>query len=405
MALIFVYYLAQYPLMPVTETTTRGLKVALHVLFFLSGITTVLIGQVLPILAKHFSLNDLQVSYFFPAQFAGSLAGTFFSSRFARRNDYFAAVLIGGILMAGGILLMNVDAFSVCLLGFLINGLGIGMTLPSINMLILEMSRERAAAALSVLNFCWGLGAIVCKPYVDLFGTPTELGLTTYLLAVPVFLSSACLFLLGWTASLRGQPDALRDETDAVPIWTMPMAWMIALFNFIHVGFESGIGGWLTTYAGRIPGEPILNWVSPTLLYFSFFVLGRGFAPVLFRFLNENRMLMLGLLTVLGGMLVILSAPSVVTLSLGASVAGFGTSWIFPTNVSRFSNIFGPAASRRATPLFICGTLGAASSTWLIGFISEKTGSLHSGMYVLLVAVALLIILQIVLGTRRPSTT
>ncbi len=379
-------------------------RIVLHVTFFLSGITTVLIGQVLPILAKHFTLSDLQVSYFFPAQFAGSLAGTFLTSHFAKRDNYFAATLIGTVLMAVGILMMNVDVFSVCLFGFTVNGIGIGLTLPSINMLILEMSRERAGSALSVLNFCWGLGAIVCKPFVDLFGTHDQLGLTTYLLAVPLLVMAAGLMILGNKRGDAASEDSWDAHPESTPIWKMPIAWLIALFNFIHVGFESGIGGWLTTYTERVPGEPVASWISPTLLYFSFFVLGRGVAPFLFRFLNENRMLILGLLIVLLGMGVILSASSVLALSLGATAAGFGTSWIFPTNVARFSHTFGPTASRQATPLFICGTLGAASSTWLIGFISDRTGSLHSGMYVLLAAAAMLLVLQIGLGTRSKVT-
>ncbi len=391
--------LRQLLLMPQTDAS-KIRKVVLHAIFFLSGITTVLIGQVLPVLAKHFSLSDLQVSYFFPAQFAGSLAGTFITSQFAKRDNYLAASLIGTLLMAAGILMMNIDVFNVCLIGFAINGIGIGLTLPSINMLILEMSQERAGSALSVLNFCWGAGAIVCKPFVDLFGTQNELGLTTYLLAVPLVIMSIALFSLGGGRTNTAEGNSRDESSDAVPIWTTPIAWMIAAFNFIHVGFESGIGGWLTTYTERVPGEHLTNWISPTLLYFSFFVIGRGVAPLLFKFLNENKMLILGLLVILAGMGIILSASSVMMLSLGATVAGFGTSWIFPTNVARFSNTFGATASRRATPLFILGTLGAASSTWLIGFISDRTGSLHSGMYVLLAAVMLLIILQIAIGTR-----
>ena len=374
-------------------------KIVLHVIFFLSGITTVLIGQVLPVLAKHFSLSDLQVSYFFPAQFAGSLIGTLLTSMAGKRNMYFAATIAGSLLMAGGILLMNVDIFAVCLLGFAINGMGIGLTLPAINMLILEMNPDRAGSALSVLNFCWGLGAIVCKPFVDLFGTADHLGMTTWLLAIPIAIGAAALFLFGG-GRRETTNDTSADDEDTTPIWKTPIAWMIAAFNFIHVGFESGIGGWLTTYTGRVPGDPLASWISPTLLYFLFFVLGRGFAPVLYRFLNESKMLILGLLIILIGMAVILSAPTVLALSLGATIAGFGTSWIFPTNVARFSQTFGPTASRRATPLFICGTLGAAASTWMIGYISDKTGSLHSGMYVLLAAVMLLIILQIAIGTR-----
>ncbi len=374
-------------------------KIVLHVIFFLSGITTVLIGQVLPVVAKHFSLSDLQVSYFFPAQFAGSLLGTLLTSIAGKRNMYFAATIAGSLLMAGGILLMNVDIFAVCLLGFAINGMGIGLTLPAINMLILEMNPDRAGSALSVLNFCWGLGAIVCKPFVDLFGTADHLGMTTWLLAIPIAIGAGALFLLGG-GRRETTNDPSADHEDTTPIWKTPIAWMIAAFNFIHVGFESGIGGWLTTYTGRVPGDPLASWISPTLLYFLFFVLGRGFAPVLYRFLNESKMLILGLLIILIGMAVILSAPTVLALSLGATIAGFGTSWIFPTNVARFSKTFGPKASRRATPLFICGTLGSALSTWLIGYISDKTGSLHSGMYVLLAAVMMLIILQIAIGTR-----
>ncbi len=51
---------------------------------------------------------------------------------------------------------------------------------------------------------------------------------------------------------------------------------MIAFFNFIHVGFESGMGGWLKTYTGRLENEPTVVLFSPILLYFLFFVVGRG---------------------------------------------------------------------------------------------------------------------------------
>jgi len=383
----------------------RLVKFTLHVIFFLSGIATVLIGQVLPVMARHFTLNDLQAGFFFPIQFAGSLIGTYLTSQFGKRNYFLAAAVLGSILMGGGVLMMNIDSFSVCLIGFFINGLGIGLTLPSINMLILELNPERPASALSVLNFCWGLGAILSKPFVDLLSTADNVGLTTYVLAAPLLAAALLLFVA--VGERKPSPLLTFDTSDAepVPIWTMPIAWAIAAFNFVHVGFESSMGGWLTTYTGRLDGQPLFAWLSPTLLYFLFFVLGRGVAPALFRFLNENKMLMFGLLVILAGMIVTLSAGSVIALSLGASVAGFGTSWIFPTNVSRFSRIFGPAATRRATPLFIAGTLGSAASTWLIGFISDRTGSLRSGMVVLVVSVLLLIVLQIGLSLRRPAVS
>lgn len=362
-----------------------------------------LIGQVLPVMAKQFSLTDLQLSYFFPAQFAGSLGGTFLTSRFSRKDNYLGATIVGCLLMTAGLAMMNIGVFGACLVGFLVNGIGIGMTLPSINMLILEAAEEHSASALVLLNFFWGVGAIISKPFVDLFSGEANLGITTYVLAAPIFLFAIVLLLIARTSKQKIVVDHATLLEDPTPIWTTSLAWMIAAFNFVHVGFESGMGGWLTTYTTRVEGAPVLAWLSPTLLYFSFFVIGRGIAPLMFRFLNENRMLILGLALVLLGMIVLLTAKSVSQLSIGSVIAGFGTSWIFPTNVSRFSKTFGPTASRRATPLFIMGTLGSTSITWLIGFISDRTGSLNSGMYVLAISVVLLIVLQVALSLRKSS--
>jgi MFS family permease len=81
--------------------------------------------------------------------------------------------------MACGVLLMNVDSFAVTLVAFAVNGVGIGLTLPAINMTILELSPVKTASALSILNFCWGVGAIICKPFVDLSSRGSDILITT----------------------------------------------------------------------------------------------------------------------------------------------------------------------------------------------------------------------------------
>lgn len=377
--------------MPEQRANIR-LKLILHAIFFLSGLATVLIGQALPTLARQFSLNDLQVSYFFPAQFAGSMLGTLFSARFARRGDQLMATVAGGFAMTLGLLLMSIDVLQFCLLGFFVNGIGIGLTLPSINMTIVELEAHRSGAALSILNFCWGVGAILSKPFVDALSAPNSVGMMTVVLAVALFLPTLVLLAIRRARPPHESPHAGVESGPA--IWSMPLAWMIALFNFIHVGFESGIGGWLTTYTERVDGGPSVGWLSPTLLYFLFFVVGRGVAPLLFKRLNETRMLFLGLGFVFAGVATVLFAKDVSLLSVGAVLSGFGTSWIFPANISRFSHAFGQAAIRNAMPLFIFGTLGATFVTWLIGYASEQTGSLRSGMFVLAGSVILLIALQ-----------
>jgi MFS transporter, FHS family, glucose/mannose:H+ symporter len=386
-----------------TLDSVRRLNTLLCSVFFLTGIATVLIGQVLPILVGKLKLDDRQAGYFFIAQFAGSIIGTLGSTWFARRGSFLAANIIGCILIAVGVLSLNFNAFALCLLGFFLNGTGVGLTLPSINMLTLEINRARPAAALNILNFFWGVGAILSQPFVDFLSRGTNIFTPTAILAVTFVLTAAIFYLMPREIESTPVMEENAENAAAPPIWTSPVAWTIAFFNFVHVGFESGMGGWLKTYTGRLGAEPIAVLFSPILLYFLFFVVGRGIAPLFLRFLNENKLLFLNLLTILGGMVILLAAKNVWSLSVGASIAGFGTSSIFPTNLSRFSHIFGLRATRRATPLFLCGTLGAATTTWLIGFSSYYFGNLRSGMFVLLFSALTLIVLQIflVLNQRR----
>ena len=370
--------------------------------FFLAGIATVLIGQVLPVLAQKLEINDRQAGYFFIAQFAGSLAGTFASTWFARRSRFLQANVFGCILIAAGVLFLNFESFPLCLFGFFLNGAGIGLTLPSINMLTLEINPARPASALNILNFFWGVGAILSQPLIDVLSRGTSVFIPTAALAI-VFIVVAVIFSLMPREIEQNSKSNNEDAeiTAAAPIWTSSTAWLIAFFNFIHVGFESGMGGWLKTYTGRLREDESVILLSPIFLYFLFFVLGRGIAPLFLRFLDENKLLFLNLLVVLIGTVIILVARDVLFLGIGASIAGFGTSSIFPTNLSRFSKTFGAAATKRATPLFICGTLGAAATTWAIGFASYYFKDLRSGMFVLLFSGLILILLQIFLVLRQ----
>lgn len=390
---------------PVNSNTIRVVKILLHAGFFVSGIATVIIGQLLPILKEKFALGDGQLGNFFPAQFLGSLVGTFLTNRFGKRNRFLMASLLGCFLMGAGVLMLNFGSYELCLFGFFVNGLGIGLTLPSINMLILELNPTRAASALSVLNFFWGIGAIISQPFVDFFARGTNIFTPTVVLSVVLFAIGAAFVLLPKDIEQKPVAGDAEAVDFSVPIWTNPIAWMIAGFNFIHVGFESAMGGWLKTYTQRVEDGAAANLLPPIFLFFVFFVVGRGVAPLFFRFLNENKMLFLSLLTILLGMGILLSARNVFLLSVGASIAGFGTSSVFPTNMSRFTKTFGASASRRAMPFFICGTLGAAFTTWFIGYVSSRNANdLRSGMFILMGSVVVLIVLQIILQFKTKKS-
>src|SRR5215204_1826625 len=195
---------------PTNSNTIRVLKILLHAGFFVSGIATVIIGQLLPIMKERFALNDEQLGNFFPAQFAGSLIGTFLTNWFGKRNRFLLASLLGCLLMGAGVLMLNFGSYELCLLGFFVNGLGIGLTLPSINMLILELNPARSAAALSVLNFFWGVGAIISQPFVDFFARGTNILTPTLALSVVLFIIGISLTLV--PQDIEQKPVASEEE-------------------------------------------------------------------------------------------------------------------------------------------------------------------------------------------------
>jgi MFS transporter, FHS family, glucose/mannose:H+ symporter len=379
------------------------LKYLLYFGFFLSGIATVLIGQVLPIIKQKFSLNDLQLGYFFWTQFAGSILGTFATNFLSKRFGFVLPSIIGCLSMACGVLLMSLDSYYLCMFGFLINGIGVGMTLPSINMMILEMNPLTASSSLNILNFFWGVGAIISGHFINYLRAELNIFLPLSLLSAMLFMIALSIAFFGKTQSK--QEDNADNSIDfSTPIWSSPIAWMIALFNFIHVGFETAMGGWLPEYTERLDSNAHISFFTPIFLYFLFFVVGRGVAPVFFRFFNENQMLIFSLIVVFIGLIIAFTTANSVILSIGASIAGFGTSSIFPTNMSRFTKTFGPSASRRATPFFICGTLGAAFTTWIIGFTSNYFNDLRSGLSILFASCGILLVLQIILSLKSKKS-
>lgn len=379
----------------------RRLLFLIHAAFLVSGILTILIGQILPILSARLTLTDEQLGYFFIAQFSGSLIGTLLSQPLANRFGFIKTIVIGCLGMAFGVFGLNTESVNICLIAFFINGFGIGITLPSINMLTVELNPENVTPALNFLNFFWGIGAIICKPFIDYFGTSLSIFRPTSILCVTLVLTGAAIFLLPRRVEPQRTQAVVENNERLPPIWTTSLAWMIALFNFIHVGFESGAGGWITTYAARFPDQSAhISWLSPITLYFFFFVAGRGIAPLYSEFIGEDGMILIGLIIVTAAMMISLLGNDYLLLSIGSAFAGFGTSTIFPTNMARFAKTFGVTATRRATPIFICGTLGSTLVTFLIGYVSNYYKDLRIGMFVLLGSCVVLLTMQVLLIIR-----
>ena len=356
--------------------------------FFVIGIITVLIGQVLPILSARLSLNDAQAGTFFLAQFSGSITGTLMSTRIARRSGFVFATLVGLGLMVLGLPGLNFAEFYLCWISIFIYGIGLGLTIPAINLLTIEATEpDRQSSAINLVNFAWGAGAICSQPVVELVSR--SLFAVSAILDVALVILAVCFFSLH-----RAAPLPERESEPVQPkvrIWNHPATWLFVLFGFFTTGIETGLGGWLTSYSDVLEQNGH-GGINGAVVFFSFMVLGRGLASVISRHLSNNALISVCAVTLLTGIALIVTSET--TAVIGAAIAGLGTSAIIPTNIVRFTRVFGPEATRQATPMFISGILGGALLSWLIGVVSTGFGSLRTGIVVLLVAAVFVVTLQ-----------
>ena len=372
----------------------------LHIGFLLVGIITVLLGQILPILSKNLSLTDNQAGYFFIAQFTGSLSGVFLYNRGIKKIGFLKTLLIGFCIMTTGCFGLNAGNFMLCLPMVFLYGIGIGLTIPTTNMLVVELSPTKSTASLNLINFFWGIGAILCKPFVDFVGSLESFFLPTLLLSIFLLIIG---LIIGFS-TLNETPKRIEMENEfSTPIWKTPTAWLIAIFNFIHIGIESSVGGWITTYQTRMSDSSPFLWLSAAFVFFLFLVIGRGTIPLIVKYLQENTLLFLNLLTMTAGVVLILLAQDFWILLFGAGILGFGTSSVFPTNMSRFTKIFGAESTRQATPIFVLGGLGGAFITWIVGFLSTTFQDLRIGFLAILTGCLILIVLQFIISQNKFS--
>src|SRR5437016_14105714 len=152
-----------------TETQGhRNLLVLLFAGFVLSGIATTIIGPMLPIFIRRWSLDDGQAGLFSSIQFLAALGGTLASSAIATWRGYKPPLVLGYALMGGGLACLNANTHSVALTATAVFGLGYGLITPGTNLFVAELGGAKSASLLNQLNFAWGGGAMACSALIVL---------------------------------------------------------------------------------------------------------------------------------------------------------------------------------------------------------------------------------------------
>jgi len=376
--------------MPTTEpsqsaASAKALTLAAYASFVPIGIVTVLLGPLLPSLSARWSLNYSQAGALFPAQFMASTVAVMVSGVLSARWGYRFAIKAGLLLTGVSLALM----FSgprvlgiICIAGY---GAGFGLAVPPSNLLVAEVNPERRSAALNTLNFCWSVGAVSCPFLVAAAANAHR---------VPLFLISVALLSIAVAIGIAAMPKNIVEPPRAGNTgvdkashigWRNATIFVVAALFFIYVGTETAFGGWVASYAQSLGSmAPALSVMMGSFFYGSLTV-GRLFAPMALRAIDEIKLAQIGALLAAAGMAGSLFSHSALTIAGSACIAGMGLSSVYPITIALLAREFGVGASRVASVMFTVANLGGSALPWLVGVSSGRFGSLRVGMAVPLI--------------------
>lgn len=387
----------------------RRIFVLLNAGFVLAGMATTLLGPMMPLLMTRWALSDASAGTLFTAQFMGQTLSTVGSSLLTARIGDRRTLTLGFFVTAMGVAALALAPWPLGALAAFAYGVGLGLVLPITNFVVASMRPATAAAALSLLNVSWGIGAVLWPVVVRLSmtGGPHP--------AVPLLLLSVSIALLGgvflarpgiWPAERHAATPAAPSPAAATGSARAAIASMVALFaalSYLYVGAETAIGGWIAEFTRRVGPAAGAVWALAPTAFWGAETLGRLAAPLVLRRVPEPRLLVGGLVVASLAVVLLVSSSGSVALALtGAVLAGFGLAPIFPLIVADMTRRVAPVAPGLMGPLFAMGGLGGATVPLLVGLTSTLSGQLRAGLFVPLAA--LLIMLTLQAGARRPDS-
>ena len=394
----------------------------IHAAFAATGIVSVLLGPILPILISRWSLTDEHAGVFFVTQYVGQLAGSLSTGLIIpiRRFGYRLTFVVGFTLIAIGVAALSVGSERFGLPGTALYGYGLGLTLSGGNLWVAEIFPTRRATAVSILNVTWTAGAIACGPLVMLAERADKLG--TFLVSVAVFMAICGALIavreieppghfVGESSFEQDRPAQVlangfaneRLGFAATRRIHGPLAFALASLFFLYVGTETAVGGWVAAYANRVEAVSAMMSALTPAFFWSGLLAGRALAPVLLRTIAEKILVASGLVLAMFAVGGVMFSTTYRMATFCAVLAGLGLACVYPILVGWMVKFYGAHARRFGSILFACGGLGGAALPWLVGLVSTHDGGLRVGLMVPIAACVAMLLINVVCSRRFAS--
>jgi fucose permease len=243
---------------------------------------------------------------------------------------------------------------------------------------------------LTLLNFSWSAGAAVSPFTVQFVIHHAGVGGLFWSMAAAGGLSAFLALLLS-DRRTSAQQEISRAATATVQSSRGVVAFF-AIFGLLYCGTEAALGGWVLTYVHRLHFHV---YAAPPLAASCFWLsllVGRAVAPAALLRVREELLLALALICAFVGVAMLLTLHSLPAVMLSAALAGFSMAPVFPVCVAIFMALTSDPAQTRW--MFAVAGLGSATLPWATGQLAARTGSLHTGLLVPLLALGLMLVMM-----------
>ena len=244
-------------------------------------------------------------------------------------------------------------------------GLGNGSIDIAANTLIVDLNRDRLAAALNYLHVLFGVGALM-GPIVVGFAL-ARLIPYSWVFCAGAAASSLVAIALAITPAIQVRVPTTPGD-GFLPILARPLIWAIGGVLFLYVGGEMGIGAWLFLYlrTAAALGATVASWgVS---LYWLGLIAGRMVGGRLAHRIAPREFTMLAAALSAAGLIGLIVAPIWHLLAAAmVFLIGFGYGPIFPNMIAIGAARFPSQVGRMSSIVIAGGALGGVFVPWIMG--------------------------------------
>lgn len=382
-------------------TNERRLTGLAYASLLIVGIHAGWMGPFLPEVSRviHLSIDraGLIISATFSGYFVALLVAGALSQRWSARIILITAM---GLFAAGLLILAIAPVLPLLLCAGGLIGLGNGAIDVAANALIVDLNRDRLAAALNYLHVLFGVGALIGPLIVAL---ALAASIPYWWIFGPGALACAMVASgLAITPPIEVRVP-LEPGAGFIPLLARPLIWVIGGVLFLYVGAETGIGTWLFLYLRTAAALGATVASSGVSLYWLGLIAGRISGGRLAHRIAPRELTMLAGALSAAALVGLIAAP--LWHGLAAPMVfliGFGYGPVFPNMIAVGATRFPSQVGRMSSMVIAGGALGGVFVPWIMGRAMADAAARSSMEFALVVTVLMTLLSVAVRGGQAP---